>query len=361
MPIIAVANQKGGCGKTTTAINLSACLASNKKKVLLVDFDPQAHATFGLNVKPSLSIYNTLSTISPSKVDIKDIIVNVEPNFDLVPSNILLSTLEQELANEISRESRLWDILTPLSETYDYVIIDCPPNLGILTVNAIRAASEVVIPVEASRFSLEGIDKLIDVIELVKDRLDCKVTWKVLVTIFDSRLRHSFTILDKIKEKFKYNIFGTIVHVNVKLKEAQNEGRHILNFYKYSRGAKDYFSLSREIITEQERTFVSQAILDKEMREVLKKELPRMTEVVFSLFMPKAKEVHLVGDFNDWKTDESTRMNVNNEGLWSKRVELPKGYYRYRFMVDGQCLEDPYNLLKEKNQFGGMDSLIKIA
>ena len=198
MPIIAVANQKGGCGKTTTAINLSACLAQNNKKILLVDFDPQAHATFGLDVKPSLSIYNTLSAISPSREDVKNIIVNIEPNFDLVPSNILLSTLEQEFANEISRESRLWEVLSALNESYDYIIIDCPPNLGILTVNAIRASSEVIIPVEASRFSLEGIDKLIDVIDLIKSRLECKVTWKILVTIFDSRLRHSFAILDNI-------------------------------------------------------------------------------------------------------------------------------------------------------------------
>ena len=362
MPIIAVANQKGGCGKTTTAINLSACLASNHKKVLLVDFDPQAHATFGLDIKPTQSIYNTLSTISPAKEDIQNIIMNVEPNFDLVPSNILLSTLEQELANEISRESRLWEILTPLNELYDYIIIDCPPNLGILTVNAIRAASEVLIPVEASRFSLEGIDKLIDVIELVKDRLGCKVTWKILVTIFDSRLRHSFTILDKIKDKFKENIFSTLIHVNVKLKEAQNEGKHILKFYKYSRGAKDYYSLSREIITILDSgTTVVRAALDKQMKEVLRKELPRMTEVVFSLFMPNAQDVHLVGDFNDWKTDDDTRMSVNKDGLWSKRMELPKGYYRYRFMVDGKWLEDPYNLLKEKNELGGIDSLIKVT
>lgn len=362
MPIIAIANQKGGCGKTTTAINLSACLAYNQKKVLLVDFDPQAHATFGLNIRTGLTIYNVLSKLSPEKVDLKDTIVNVETNFDLVPSNILLSTLEQELANEISRESRLWEALNQFTGLYDYIIIDCPPNLGILTVNAIRASSEVFIPVEASRFSLEGVDKLVDIINLVRDRLGCEVSWRVMVAMFDSRLRHSFDMLNKIREDFRNKIFNTIIHINVKLKEAQNKGEHILRYDKYSRGAKDHFSLSREIITTQSR---QPAALEFQMQEVLKQEIPKLTkleltEVEFSLFMPEAKEVYLAGDFNGWQIDDSSRMQAK-DGLWSKRMEMSPGRYRYRFVMDGRWIEDPYNLSKQKNPFGGMDSLIEVA
>ena len=172
MRIICVTNQKGGCGKTTTAINLAASLSVNNRKVLLIDLDPQAHATLGLNIKADLSIYNVLSKITNKKAKLEEIIQTVTPNFDIAPSSMILSTLEQELAGEIGRESRLNDIINNFKGSYDYLIIDCPPNLGILTVNAIRASGEAIIPVEASRFSLEGLTQLISIIELIKDRLN---------------------------------------------------------------------------------------------------------------------------------------------------------------------------------------------
>jgi chromosome partitioning protein len=290
MRIIAVTNQKGGCGKTTTAINLSASLACNNRKVLLIDLDPQAHATSGLNMKSDTSIYNVLSKLTNKKARLADIIKNVGENFDLAPSNIVLSTLEQELAGEIGRESRLWETLNNFISDYDYIIIDCPPNLGILTINAIRAALEIIIPVEASRFSLEGLDQLTAIIDLVKDRLNHDVKKRVLVSNFDSRLRHSFNMLDKIKKDFRADLFSNIIHVNVKLKEAQNQGTDILNYDKYCRGAKDYFSLAREIIT-QEKMPTPALALEKEMKQILKEKLPQMNHVIFSVAAPEAKEV----------------------------------------------------------------------
>lgn len=357
MRIIAIANQKGGCGKTTTAINLAASLASNEKRVLLIDLDPQAHATLGVNVSAPLSIYNVLSKMTTKKARLEEIIVNVTSNFDIAPSDIVLSTLEQELAGEIGRESRLWETLNDFKGTYDYILIDCPPNLGILTINAIRASNEAIIPVEASRFSLEGLSQLIDIINLVKQRLNHDINYQVLVENFDSRLKHSFKMLSRIKETFKDRMFNTIIHINVKLKEAQNEGRHILNYDKYCRGAKDYFSLSREIIT-QERAPIP--ALEKEMREILKEKLPRLTEVVFSVFAPQAKEVYLAGDFNNWQPDESSRMEFKN-GTWFKRINLRSGRYHYRFIIDGRWMEDPKNPIKESNPYGEMDSLIEIT
>jgi chromosome partitioning protein len=360
MRVIAITNQKGGCGKTTTAINLAATLAANNKKILLIDLDPQAHATLGLNIKNEISIYDVLSKLTTRKVRLQDIVKNVSANFDIAVSNIVLSTLEQELAGEISRESRLWETLNNFEADYDYILIDCPPNLGILTINAIRASSEIIIPVEASRFALEGLNQLISIIDLIKERLNHEVKYRVLVTNFDSRLRHSFKILDQIRLTFKDKLFSTIVHVNVKLKEAQSQGTHILNYDKYCRGSKDYFSLSRELITQDERPeSAPMPSLEKRMNEIMRKHLPKLAEVVLSLSAPEAKEVYVAGDFNNWRVDEDSRMQAT-DGTWRKTVNLKSGRYHYRFVIDGKWVDDPNNPNKETNPYGEMNSLLEV-
>ena len=368
MRIISITNQKGGCGKTTTAINLAASLATNKRKVLLIDLDPQAHATLGLNIKAENSIYNVLSKLTNKKALLNNIIKNVSENFDIAPSSIVLSTLEQELAGEIGRESRLWDILNNFKGNYDYILIDCPPNLGILTINAIRASHEIIVPVEASRFSLEGLAQLISIINLIRDRLNHQTDYKILVTNFDSRLRHSFKMLEKIKSGFKNLLYDNIIHVNVKLKEAQNEGTFVYNYDKYCRGAKDYFSLSREIITQEKLPFIPEQAptetmpvkaVEKRMNKILEEEMPKAIQVLFEIAAPEAKEVFVAGDFNNWKTDEQSKMDKYN-GTWRKRLQLGHGKYRYRFVIDGIWIEDVNNPYKEKNPFGQMDSLVEV-
>lgn len=355
MEIFAIANQKGGCGKTTTATNLAAALALNGKKTLLVDLDPQAHASLGLGVEKEIGIYDCLSKISKNKRALSDILVTVGPNFDLAPSNIMLSTLDQEMSDEIGREARLFDCLQSVSSGYDFCLIDCPPNLGLLTVNAIRASNSIIIPVEASRFSVDGVKRLTEIVELVRDRLNHPVDYRVLVNNFDSRLRHSFNILNRIKETFGAKVFNTIVHINVKIKEAQSVAQTIFAFDKYSRGSKDYYSLSREIISGEE------AIMEKisqQMKKTISRKAKEISAVDFE-FSGEGEDVFVVGDFNDWTPSQAYRLQKAN-GVFTKRLTLKPGAYKYRFVIDGKWQNDPTNPNAEKNPFGELDSLLLV-
>ncbi len=394
MKILSIANQKGGCGKTTTAINLAAALAFNGQKVLLIDLDPQAHATLGLNIDDANSLYNVISRLTPRKLRIKDIITRADKTFDVVPSNVLVGTLEQELAEEIGRELKLVDVISEIKGLYDYVLIDCPPSLGFLTVNAIRASDEVIIPVETSRFSMQGVDHLHDIIFLIRDRLNHPVTSRVLITMFDSRLRHSFTMFAKMKDKFGKLLYETIVHVNVKLKEAAVMGESVLKFDKYCRGSKDYLGLAREILTddkvlsmpdrvktvkskvppviappqeEQIAMAVAQAMEESDeyqpserMQEIVSKETASFVgSALFKLNAPQAQSVYVTGSFNDWSLDETCRMK-NIGGVWTLQLPLKPGMYKYQFIVDGKWQEDPENKLTERNSFGDVNSLIEV-
>ena len=360
MRIIAVANQKGGCGKTTTSINLTAALALNGKKVLLVDLDPQSHTSLGLNIDSQDSIYNVISKIAPRKLSIDQITRNIDKKFDLVPSNVLVGTLEQELADEIGREIKLATIFESLKDRYDYIIIDCPPNLGFLTINALRACSEVVIPVETSRFSLQGVDRLLDIIKLVKDRLNHNITSRVLVTMFDSRLRHSFSMLDMIREQFSENLIGTIVHLNVKLKEAAVVGKSVMDYDKYCRGSKDYFSLAKELIAQEQPKESSLSPMSLTMKKVVREKLKDFGLVSFAFNAPEAKSVYVAGDFNNWYVDESCRMQ-QKDGVWTANLKLRSGKHQYRFIVDGRWQEDPSNSNRAENAFGDANSVVEVA
>ncbi len=380
MKIISIANQKGGCGKTTTSINLASTLGVNGQKILLIDLDPQAHATLGLNVNDQNSLYNCISKLTPHKLKIKSIIKKVDTNFDIVPSNVLVGTLEQELADEIGRELKLTEIINEIKDLYDYILIDCPPSLGFLTVNAIRASDEIIIPVETSRFSMQGVDHLMDIANLIRERLNHPVKAKVLITMFDSRLRHSFTMLGKMKEKFSGYLFDTIVHVNVKLKEAAVMGEAVIKYDKYCRGTKDYMCLAREILTldrhpnlpevkqppKQEPAIETPAVVaesyqpSERMEALIAKESEEfLGATAFILKAPQAKSVYVTGSFNDWSLDESCRMS-NNDGVWSLKVNLKPGVYKYQFIVDGKWQEDPANTSIERNSFGDINSLIEV-
>ena len=368
MKIISIANQKGGCGKTTTTINLAATLGFNGKKTLLIDLDPQAHATLGLNIDDSYSLYNVISKLTPRKLKIREIIKRVDNNFDIVPSNVLLGTLEQELTDEIGRELKLVEVLEDIKGIYEYILIDCPPSLGFLTVNSIRASDQVIIPVETSRFSMQGVDHLTDIINLIRDRLNHQVQERILITMFDSRLRHSFTMLAKMKEKFGKLIYDTIIHVNVKLKESAVMGEAVIKYDKYCRGSKDYLSLAREILM-LDKKIETPAVQEPEiatyepserMQELVTKETAEFVGLaIFSLKAPEASSVYVTGSFNDWSLDEKCRM-INTDGTWKLNVSLKPGVYKYQFIVDGKWQRDPENQNTERNSFGDINSLVEV-
>ncbi len=376
MYIFAIANQKGGCGKTTTSVNLAASLAHLGKRVLLIDFDPQAHASVGLGInidKVEYSIYDVLSSLSTKKVDMDNAIAQVKENLFIIPSNILLTTLEQELSDAIGRETRLTDAISSMNNAFDYILIDCPPNLGFLTINALRAANEVIIPLEMSFFSFNGVKQLLDVVSLVRDRLNHNLNYRILMTMFDSRLQYSYQVQDEIKERFSGEVMTSIIHINVKLREAASNGKPALYYDKYCRGTKDYLTLAREIITgiepkkplneewKPKNRIAKETKMQGKTRHQasIGRDMPERT-VEFVFPDPNAKEVYIAGDFNSWRVGEDTRLEKKN-GMWVKNMTLPPGRYRYRFVVDGRWIDDPNNPIKEKNPYGELDSLLNIG
>ena len=255
MRVIASANQKGGCGKTTTAINLSSSLSLKGQRVLLIDFDPQAHATMGLNVKPSDLEKTIYDVITPKKNwlwGIEDILVPIKDNFDLAPSSLILSAFEQELSGLERRENRLFQAIQPLKEQYDFIVIDCPPSIGHLCFNALRACDEVIIPIDMSLFSLRGVAKLIEIIILLKDKIGHEVKSRALITMFDRRTRYSRTVLEKVQAEFGNNVFDTVIRYNIRLRETADHGLPIGDYDKNAIGYMDYESLAEEVIRSEE-------------------------------------------------------------------------------------------------------------
>lgn len=255
MRVIASANQKGGCGKTTTAINLSSSLSLKGQKVLLIDFDPQAHATMGLNVKPSDLDKTIYDVITPKKNwlwGIEDILVPIKDNFDLAPSSLILSAFEQELAGLERREHRLFQAIQPLKEQYDFIVIDCPPSIGHLCFNALRACDEVIIPIDMSLFSLRGVAKLIEIIIMLKDKIDHDIKSRALITMYDRRTRYSRTVLEKVQAEFGNDVFDTVIRYNIRLRETADLGLPVGDYDKHAIGHMDYENLAEEVIRSEE-------------------------------------------------------------------------------------------------------------
>ncbi|MBE3597090.1 MAG: ParA family protein [Hydrogenibacillus sp.] len=248
--IIAIANQKGGVGKTTTAVNLGASLAALGQRVLLVDMDPQGNTTSGIGVSKAdvvYDVYDVLINDVPAQNVVKP--TNVEQLF-ILPSTIQLAGAEIELVPTISREVRLKKALQPIRGAYDYILIDCPPSLGLLTINALSAADSVLIPIQAEYYALEGLSQLLNTIRLVQKHLNAQLAIEgVLLTMYDARTNLSLQVAEEVKKYFKDKVYRSIIPRNVRLSEAPSHGQSVITYDPRSRGADLYMELAREVLS----------------------------------------------------------------------------------------------------------------
>ena len=403
METIAVVNQKGGCGKTTISINLASALAEAGRKTLLVDMDPQSHCAVGLAVPEEQieqSIYDVLISKSRNEpIKLTEILWQISDRLELAPASIDLSAFEQQMVGIAECESCLKSVLGEMKGEYDYAIIDCPPAVGLLTFNALRAATDVIVPVETGYFALHGLSKQLETLNILCEQCSQQVDVRVLASMYDIRTKMAREVLAELRKHFADKMFRTVVNFNTKIKEAASFGQPIGEYDSASRGQRDFRSLAEEVIDseakQQRRQIVSSLTDQLESISVTADELlqaakpaikavqapkteklkPADTDaklsdyygvsqindaVVFVTLYPRAKSVQIAGDFNNWQPEKTPMQKVGTSGAWQTKLNLPVGKYRYRLVVDGQWQQDPYNELTELNPFGEFNSVIEI-
>jgi len=249
MKVLSLVNQKGGVGKTTTAVSLASYVGKKKKKVLVIDLDPQANATSGLGIEKS-ELENTTYDVLINDCPVEDVILESSAlNVDIIPTNINLAGAEVELVNAISRENILKSAIADIKDDYDYILIDCPPSLGLLTINALTASDGIIIPIQGEYYALEGLSQLVETINIVKKKLNPDIEIiGVVLTMFDMRTQLSKQVREEVEEYFKKKVFKTVIPRNVRLAEAPSHGLAISDYDKSSKGAKAYESLAAEVL-----------------------------------------------------------------------------------------------------------------
>lgn len=366
MRIIAVANQKGGCGKTTTSINFAACLHFLQKQVLLIDVDPQGHSTCGLSIKTHkgmLTLYEFLSPLQHIAQPFSQVVKTLQPNFDLIPCDSNLNALEEEFSFIPNHYIVLKNLLSRIAteyKKYDFVILDCPPNLGVLTWNALTAADEVLIPIEPSFFSLHGLAKISETIQVVNQNREIPLVVHALLTLFNSQANFSQEIYEEVQAHFQNRLFHTIVHEHITLKEAAAAGQSIIQFAPQSAAFQDYLNLAVEYLEREWDRKLPQKDLgwDHFVENFFG---PRSVSdgVLFQFLSKTASTVEIAGDFNHWIPEPLIRRS--QDGLWQKVIAMNLRKFRYKFIVDGEWQVDPHQPKQKVNAYGGMDSVMELA
>ncbi len=453
MRVIAIVNQKGGCGKTTVSVNLASAVAQLGYKTLLIDMDPQSHCAVGLAVPEEQieqSIYDVL--ISESRHEplrLTEILWQISERLDLAPASIDLSAYEQQMIGVPERENCLKKIIDEQAKGYDYVIIDCPPAVGILTFNALRAATDVIVPVETGYFSLHGLSKQLETLNILCERCNQEINVKVLASMYDIRTKMAREILSELRQNFGDKMFKTVVNFNTKIKEAASFGQPISEYDPASKGHADFRNFAEELVGLESKTQSRNLVntlagqletLSTSANELLKtakppvkaaqkvaKEQAETSEseiahflntpkeelleikqaiervnaapvaaaktaepvaaaktdeqlkveideklsdyygvsqtdgaVLFVTLYPRASNVQVAGDFNNWQPEKNLLEKVGESGVWQTKIKMPAGKYRYRLVVDGQWQQDPYNGNIEPNPFGGFNSVLEV-
>ncbi len=378
MRTIAVFNQKGGCGKTTTAINLAACLAEAGKKTLLVDLDGQGHSTMGCNVHAEDVEVSTFECLAGPQegcrqLNLAEIAWEIFPNMFLAPGSIMLSAFEQKLAGVEGRERRLADGLAEIKGEFDWTVLDCGPAMGLLSVNAIVAADIVVIPVETGFFSLKSVDRTRETVKLVGQRTGHRPHLIILPTMYDPRTKSDREAFRRLKNQFDGLLSDTTIRFNAKLKEAAGKGSPITEYFPGCRGHHDYQALAQELMAlsfqltlndDRAEATDSLATQSAEVAELSQQVLGATVVTDGVLFMaraPGAQSVRLAGSFNDWDP-RSCEMETDQEQpyTWRKLLPLNEGRHEYRLVIDGNWAADPANPHASQNEFGDFNSVIVV-
>lgn len=339
MKVISIVNQKGGCGKTIISVNLAAGLSKKGFNVLLIDLDPQAHATFALRKESNFNITDILEKISCGEsVPQEHTYLPVSENFYFIPSRIGLASLEHKFSERNDRLDILSVFLKQIWNNFDYCILDCPPSLGIITLNALTASTYSVIPLGNCDFSLRGTQILKDIIIMLKEFKAKSPTPFYLMNQVDRRYKFSAEFETKVRSRLGNLLLNSVIRTNVHLKEAASWGKTIFDYRPDSRGAEDFMSLADEI-----SKITSQA-----------------NWTTLFLKGDKFDNVYAVGDFNNWQKEEKYKLKKVADDIWSINIPLEKGTYRYKFVAGEAWIPDPHNKLAEDDSFGGKNSLIYV-
>jgi len=454
---IAIINQKGGSGKTTVAINLAAVLAAMGRRTLLVDMDPQSHCALGLAV-PENQLDHSIADMMRAGLDgslaMSDITWQISRNLDLAPSSMSLAMVEAELGNAPDKDRRLAQVLSTVADQYEFCIIDCPPSIGLLTFNALRASAEVIIPVETGYFAMQGSIKQEATIEMLARRANHRCRFKVLATMYDVRTKLAREILGELRRHFGDKLLPVVVNFNSKLKEAASFGQPITEYDPASRGMQDFDKLAGWLLANPVEPEISGETLEDVAAKPATPALGRAAELVERaralsartaalasrlatdpdinaerlaptaaaapsvptaadagpvpagqiagaaqgipqdtlvvqpaaapaedlstklarvygvrptsqglLFVHpdnNARQVSIAADFNNWQPNLTPMRRDSELGVWQACVPVPPGRYRYRLVVDGQWVQDPYNHYVEANPFGELNNIVEI-